>query len=132
MNLFLNSPAHYTEEFGVIDEIYNMCNYISKNIDINNYTNAIDTIGIVPMIAPKEILEETSWREIQYVSTKFRMANISLSLDYDSFCNYDLENKKKIILENVFNSLKIIKKRLGEDFNYQQLEADILSLLTEQ
>lgn len=43
MNLFLNSPSHYTQEFGVIDEVYMMCQYISQNIDVRKYTQFIES-----------------------------------------------------------------------------------------
>lgn len=104
MNLFLNSPSHYTQEFSVIDEVYTMCQYISQNIDVRKYTDSLDTIGIVPMIAPSEIINETGWKEIKHVSTTFRMANIALCSDYELFCKADLNNKKKIVSENILNS----------------------------
>ena len=129
MNLFLNSPSHYTQEFGVIDELYMMCQYISQNIDVRNYTDCLDTIGIVPMIAPAEIIDETGWKEIKYISTRFRMANISLCSDYELFCKADLTDKKKIILKNIFDSLKVIEKKLRGKFDYEQMEKDILFLL---
>ena len=45
MNLFINSPSYYTQEYGVIDEIYRMCAYISENIDIRLYTECLDTVS---------------------------------------------------------------------------------------
>lgn len=126
MNLFLNSPSHYTQEFGVIEEVYMMCQYISQNIDVRNYTDSLDTIGIVPMIAPSEIIDETEWKEIKHISTRFRMANIALCSDYEQFCNADLNDKKKIVLENILDSLKVIKKKLRGKFNYEQMEKDIV------
>lgn len=42
MNLFINSPSYYTQEYGVIDEIYRMCAYISENIDIRLYTECFE------------------------------------------------------------------------------------------
>lgn len=125
MNLFINSPAHYTEEFGVNDDVYKMCQYISQNIDIKKYTASLDTIGIVPMIAPSEIIAETEWKEVKYISMKFRMASISLCSDYERFCNADSARKKELILENVLDSLKMIKKKLKGKFDYDQMETDI-------
>jgi len=126
MNLFLNSPSHYTQEFGVIEEVYVMCQYISQNVDVRKYTDCLDTIGIVPMIAPPEIIAETEWKEIKHISTRFRMANIALCTDYEEYCNADLNDKKKIVIENILDSLKVIKKKLREKFNYEQMEKDIM------
>ena len=126
MNLFLNSPSHYTQEFGVIEEVYMMCEYISQNIDVRNYTNNLDTIGIMPMIAPSEIIEEITWKEIIYVSPRFRMANIAICSDYEQFCYADLKDKMDIILVNILDSLKLIKKKLRGNFDYAQMEKDIM------
>lgn len=74
MNLFINSPSYYTQEKGVIDDIYQLCRKISLNIDITLYTDALDTIGITPIIAPTQILESGKWREERKVSLPYRMA----------------------------------------------------------
>lgn len=127
MNLFLNSPSHYTQEFGVIDEVYKMCQYISQNIDIKEYTDSLDTIGIVPMIAPSETINDSEWEEIKYVSMRFRMANISLCSDYELFCNANLKDKRKMLLDNILDSLKVIKQKLRGQFNYEKMEKDIVA-----
>lgn len=129
MNLFINSPSHYTQEYGVIDEIYNMCSYISQNIDINDYTESIDTIGIVPMIAPIDVLNQVDWKEQKYVSRTYRMASISLISDYHSYCNGNVIEKKGIILDNIFRSLQEVKKQLKREFDYAQIERDIKVLV---
>lgn len=117
MNLFLNSPSHYTQKFGVIEEVYMMCQYISQNINVRNYTDSLDTIGIVPMIAPPEIINEANWKEIKHINTRFRIASIALYSDYEQFCSADL-NDKKIVLENILDSLKVIKSMLRTILNY--------------
>lgn len=128
MNLFLNSPSYYTQKYGIVDEIYRLCIHISQNIDIKDYTDCIDTIGIVPMIAPLDILHKTGWKEQKYVSLAYRMASISLISDYDSYCAGDLDEKKQIILNNILRSLKEVKKKLKAKFNYEQMEHDVKAL----
>lgn len=130
MSLFINSPSHYTEEFGVDDEIYKMCSLIIHNIQVSSYTDVIDTIGITPMIAPTSILESCDWREIKYISLNYRMADISLILNYDDYCSGNIGVKKKLIIENIFESLKVIKKRLKGKFNYEQMVQDIESIVS--
>lgn len=129
MNLFINSPAHFTQEYGINEEIYNMCHKISENIDIKSYTEYLDTIGIIPMIAPIESLTLANWKEIKYISLPYRMASISLSCDYKDYVNGDIERKKQIVVENILQSLKCVKKRLKEKFDYEQLEKDIKELI---
>lgn len=129
MNLFINSPAHYTQEYGIIDEIYNMCSTISRNINIKSYTDCIDTIGITPMIAPVDILSTSNWKERMYVSLTYQMCDISLKVDYQEFHGGDIFVKKQIILKNILDSLKVVKKKLKGKFDYEQAEKDILKLV---
>lgn len=130
MNLFINSPSYYTQENGVIDDIYQLCRMISRNIDITLYTDALDTIGITPIIAPTQILESGKWKEERRISLPYRMASISLISDYDSFIKADMMSKKEIILENILKSLAVIKRRLKGKFDYEQMENDIKNLLS--
>lgn len=129
MNFFINSPAYYTQENGVIDDIYRMCSMISKNINVQTYTSAIDTIGISPMIAPVDILSAGEWKERKYISLNYRFADIALISNYELFCNGDILVKKKMIIENIIESLKVIKKRLKGKFNYDLLVQDIQELV---
>lgn len=130
MSLFINSPSHYTEEFGVDDEIYKMCSLIIHNIQVSSYTDVLDTIGITPMIAPISILESCDWKEIKYISLNYRMADISLISNYEEYCSGNIEVKKKLIIENILESLKVIKKRLKGKFNYEQMVQDIESIVS--
>lgn len=130
LNLFINSPSYYTQENGVIDDIYQLCRTISINIDITLYTDALDTIGITPIIAPKQILDSGNWKEERKISLPYRMASISLISDYDRFLNADIISKKKIILENILQSLGVIKRKLKDKFDYEQIKNDIENLLS--
>ena len=73
VNLFINSPAYYTREYGVIDEIYDMCAMISHGIDITLYTDALDTIGIVPIIAPTQELQSGKFNETKRISITYNI-----------------------------------------------------------
>ena len=129
MNLYINSPAYYTYNYGVIDEIYSMCNTISKEIDISKYTNVIDSIGITPIIAPEAEKIDDKWKDYKKVSIKNRIASISLSINYHDFCSSDIICQKQLILKNIFQSLLIIKSKLKNDFDYNKMESDILEIV---
>lgn len=125
MNLFINTPAYYGKKHGIDEEIYKMCNHISKNIDVTRYTKHIDTIGIVPIIAPKT----EDWKEEKHISLTYRMASVSIREDYDEYCNADINTKKAIMIQNIKKSLFVVKKRLKGNFNYEQMVQDIESVL---
>ena len=129
MNLFINSPSYYTQENGVIDDIYQLCRIISQNIDVTSYTDMLDTIGITPIIAPIQALNSGKWKEIKKISLPYRMASISLTSDYEHFSQADMPTKKQIILENILKSLKVIKRKLKNTFDYERTENDIKKLL---
>ncbi len=132
MNLFINSPSYYTQENGVIEEIYQLCRLISINIDVTLYTDVLDTIGITPIIAPTQILESGKWKEERKISLTYRMASLSLISDYDSFLKADMASKKEIIIENILRSLGVVKRRLKDNFDYKKIENDIQKLLLDQ
>ena len=129
MNLYINSPAYYTQKHGIVDEIHQMCSLISRNIDITLYTEELDTIGITPIIAPTKEFNSEKWREVKIINLSLRMANISLISDYDAFLDGDVLKKRKIILENIFQSLKVIKKKMKNKFNYEKIVRDIMALI---
>ena len=57
MELNINSPSYYTNEYGVEDEIYWMCRELSAFVREKEYSDVIHIIGIVPIIAPKSVID---------------------------------------------------------------------------
>ena len=131
MNLYINSPSYYTQVYGIIDEIYDLCQAISKNIDITVYTDVLDTIGITPILALSSEKEKGKYLDYQKISMKARMASISLGSDYDIFCHADIDMKKYMILENILRSLFVIKKKLKNKFDYERMKFDIIAVAKE-
>ena len=130
MNLFINSPSYYTQEYGIIDEIYQLCQRISHSINVIEYTDMLDTVGITPIVAPTFALENNQHAEIKLISLRYRMASISLAIDYTVFTQADEKTKKALIVDNVLKSFLVIKKRLKNNFNYEQIEKDIKNIVS--
>lgn len=131
MNLFINSPSYFTSEYGVIDDLYRFCSAISNGIDISLYTDKLDTIGITPIIAPREIVEHGEYNEVKKISLTYRMAILSIQSNYEKFCSVDINEKKSMILENILLSLSIIKNKLKSDFDYDRMKFDIMKIVEE-
>ena len=129
MSLSINSPSYYTAIHGIDDEIYRFCRLIEKSIDIRKYTSKIDNIGIIPIIAPKNELNSGKWQETKKVSLAYRLAIISLTIDYSQYIGSDINGKKVLIADNVCRSLLVISKRLKNDFLYEEIKNDFLTLL---
>ena len=132
MNLFINSPSYYTQKHGVVDEVYTLCNTISKTIDVQKYTALLDTIGITPIIAPSTVPENDRHKEIKLISLPYRMASISLISDYDRFSKATISEKQQIIIDNILRSLYVVKKRLRDDFDFDRLKSDIEAIVDNQ
>ena len=91
MQLNINSPAYYTNIFGVDDEIYWMCRELANSMNGKRYSEIIDTIGIVPIIAPIEILEKGLWKETKKCDIKYRFAHVSKQIEYEEYINSNIE-----------------------------------------
>lgn len=129
MCVYVNSPSYYTQIYGVDDNVYKVCRLLEKNIDVKNYTSLLDTIGITPIVAPTPEICEGKWQEIKYISLAYRMANISLYVDYSAYISaIDQDRKVQLIVDNILNSLLVIKKRLKNNFDYERIKRDILIL----
>lgn len=59
MELNINSPSYFTQQYGVIDEIYNMC------------------------------------KESKKCEAKAGFASVSLQIDYETYVNADIDEKKE-------------------------------------
>ena len=56
MELNINSPKYYKDVYGVDDEIYRLCQDIYIYFKDKSYSEIINIIGLIPIIAPKELL----------------------------------------------------------------------------
>lgn len=127
MQLNINSPAYYSNQYGVDDEIYLMCREISRFMNDKNYSEKIDTVGIVPIIAPKELIQKGLWQqEIKY-DMKIKLAYVSKWIDFDEYRSSDIEGRRILILKNILDSMKSISRKANLD--YDSFKKDLLNFL---
>lgn len=124
MQLNINSPAYFTKQYGVIDEIYKMCREISKYVENKKYSNIVNTIGITPIIAPKNIIEQGFFKQEKKCDIRYGVASVSLWIDYDEFLQSDLINKQIMIVKNILDSIKVIARKAKID--YEKFYDDII------
>ncbi|MCM1500751.1 MAG: hypothetical protein NC124_20015 [Clostridium sp.] len=96
MVLNINSPAYYSEKYGIHDEIYYLCKNLSEYVQDKQYSNEINIIGITPIIAPSEILKEGLWKELKKCELRYGFASVSLQVDFEEFIKADMEKKKRV------------------------------------
>lgn len=125
MVLNINSPAYYTNIYGIDDEVYWMCRELSDFVKGKNYSDIIDIVGVVPIIAPKDDIDKGLWKEVKKCDLKFRVATVSLQISFDDYIQSDIEKKKSLIIDNIIKSVKVISKKGKFDFN--DFKEDIIS-----
>ena len=132
MSININSPGYYTQIHGIDEDVYKVCRLLEKNIDIKNYTSLLDSVGITPIVAPTSEICDGKWQEVKYISLAYRMAIISLHVDYSMYISaIDQDRKVQLIVENILSSLLVIKKRLKNGFDFEQVKKDILALINQ-
>ena len=116
MELNINSPSYFTRQYGVIDEIYDMCRDLRYWVKDKHYSPIVDIVGIVPIVAPKEVIDGGSFKEVKKCEAKAGFASVSLQIDYETYVNADIDEKKRLIVKNVLASVKAIHSRAKIDF----------------
>lgn len=57
MELNINSPVYYKEHYGIDNEVYRFCQRAYLYFKDKNYSSTLQIIGIVPIVAPQEVIE---------------------------------------------------------------------------
>lgn len=123
MDLNVNSPSYYTQEYGIDDEIYWMCRDLAVYVQEKNYSEAVNVIGIVPIIAPVDALEKGLCKEHKKCEPQYGFASVSIRIDYEEYVKSDISGKKRLIINNILASVKAISRK-GK-INYSLFEDDI-------
>ena len=63
MELNINSPAYFTNHYGVDDEVYRYCQNLHNYFKTKEYSETLTIIGITPIVAPK-VLAVTNGRQV--------------------------------------------------------------------
>ena len=125
MELNINSPAYFSEHYGVDDDVYRYCQKLNAFFKNKEYSETLSTIGIVPAVAPKELYEQGKWKEnIQMRSFKSCVA-INIRMDFESYYQADSNGKIELIKEMIIKAVKKIKSK-GK-FDFERFRDDLLN-----
>ena len=116
MELNINSPKYYKEVYGIDDEVYRLCQEIYVYFKDKSYSEVINIVGIIPIIAPRELIENGKYKEVKYCSVAYGFADVNLFVDYEKYIESTMDEKKSLIVKNVVDSIKAIKTRGKMDF----------------
>lgn len=126
MELNINSPAYFSDHYGIDDDVYRYCQKLYTFFKDKQYSDSLSIIGIMPVVAPKELYEAGQWKESVKLIGGATCAIITIRLDFESY--YSADSKGKIVLtrDAVLKAVKKIKSKGRFDFG--GFEKDLLSI----
>lgn len=126
MELNINSPAYFSDHYGIDDDVYRYCQKLYTFFKDKQYSDSLSIIGIMPVVAPKELYEAGQWKESVKLIGGAACAIITIRLDFESY--YSADSKGKIVLTRnaVLKAVKKIKSKGRFDFG--GFEKDLLSI----
>lgn len=122
MELNINSPAYFSEHYGVDSEVYRFCQKVYLFFRDKEYSNILHIIGIVPVIAPQEVYDSGKWKEsVQLVSNK-SCAIITMRTGFEEYYNANSSEKIIQMTDLILRAVKKVKSK-GK-FDYEAFEKD--------
>lgn len=129
MEFEIKAPSYYSKHYELDKEIIDICNDISLYMQKKSYSNIINRIEVFPVVAPQELLDEGLWKEWVKVSKGINRATSFKHIDYNSYINGTVEERKKLTIQCVIEAIWDIKKKSGTKFNAEQFEKDLLEFM---
>ena len=104
MELNINSPVYFKDRYGIDDEVYKFCQRAYLFFKDKKYSNTLQIIGIVPIVAPQEIVEGKNYKEkVKFLCNK-SVASINIKMDFNDY--YDTYRKA---VERTYSNTEITK-----------------------
>ena len=90
MELNINSPAYFTNHYGVDDEVYRYCQNLHNYFKTKEYSETLTIIGITPIVAPKEVYNQGLWKEKVQIVSLGTCAMIDVRMDFERIYRLNL------------------------------------------
>lgn len=126
MELNVNSPAYFTEQYGIDNEVYKFLKNVRIYFSDKEYSDTLHIIGITPVAAPQELYDSGKWKEcVRFVGDK-SCAMIFIRMNFEEYYNADSSQKINLTKELILEAVKRIKSKVS--FNYEVFEKDFNQL----
>ena len=123
MELNINSPAYFTQQYGVNESVYNYCQKCYEYFKDKEYSEVLKIIGICPQCAPKDLYQQGKWKERVRFIGNASCASIDIRIDFDQYYNATNEEKVAIIKNTIMKAVKKVKSK-GK-FDYESFCRDL-------
>ena len=127
MELNINSPAYFMQQYGVNERVYWYCKKCHEYFKDKEYSETLRIIGICPQCAPKDLYQQGKWKEKVRLIGNGSCASIDIRMDFDQYYNVTDEGKVIIIIRNTI--MKAVKKvKAKGKFDYESFCRDLLNV----
>ena len=123
MELNINSPAYFTQQYGVDESVYRYCQKCYEYFKEKEYSEVLKIIGICPQCAPKDLYQQGKWKEQVRFIGNASCASIAIRIDFDQYYNATDEEKIIIIKNAILEAVK--KVRTKGKFDYKSFSQDL-------
>ena len=128
MRLFISTEAQSSSGH-IISNIRNQIESRIGNIEVTNYTNDLDSIGIIINCFDKNFLSVGFGKTRKYISYKNRYADIRLNIPFEEFMEADKDKRIDMVKNNIYESIRIIDSKLNKQngckFDGERMISDI-------
>lgn len=123
MELNVNSPAYYTQQYGVNESV---CSYSQKCHEYfkdKEYSETLKIIGICPQCAPKDLYQQGRWKEgVRFIGNA-SCASVNVRMDFDEYRNATDKEKILMIRNAILEAVK--KVRTKGKFDHERFSWDL-------
>lgn len=128
MKFYIDKPSYYSQHYEVDERVIKMCNDIGEYFSDRDYSEAIKTLGIVPVVAPDSFLEDKPSIETLNMYTK-SIGRVTLfkQIDYEKYLTGSVEERKRLTVKCVLEAVEMIKSKKSTKFDVEQFKKDVLS-----
>lgn len=126
MELNINSPVYYKDCYGIDNEVYRFCQRAYLYFKDKKYSNTLQIIGIVPIVAPEDIIKSKNYKEkVKFLCNK-NVVSIDIKMDFNDYYNADSITRIELTKEMILTAVKRIITKV--DFDYDKFKDDLISL----
>ena len=113
LRLFISTEAQSSSGH-IISNIRNQIESRIGNIEVTNYTNDLDSIGIIINCFDKNFLSVGFGKTRKYISYKNRYADIRLNIPFEEFMEADKDKRIDMVKNNIYESIRINDIKLNK------------------
>lgn len=117
LKIFISVEASNSVVF-IINDIRKIIEKKIGKIEVCDYTNDLDSIGIIINSWNQSDLSFGHGEERKYISYKQRFADIRLNIPYDEFIVADKKKRFEMVKKNIYDSIRVVDERLNKKKGY--------------